>query len=54
MKKDILKMINGDKFDTTVSSDAKPFIQFSDEVCFDKDTRGKSVRDGNPIKTFFN
>ena len=46
-------MNTDDKFDTTVSSDAKPTNKFLDEMCFDKDTPGKSVRDRNPTKTFF-
>ena len=51
---DVLIMINDYKFNTTDSPDAKLIIDFMDEIHFDKHARGKSVRDKNLIKKYFN
>ena len=52
LRGDALEMITGYKFNTTESPDAKLIIKFMDEMHFD--TQGKSTRDKNLIKNYFN
>ena len=52
-KGDILSMKIDFEFDETVSSDAKHFIKFLDEMHFDKHAKSKSSRDKNLLKNFY-
>ena len=53
LRDDVLKMITDYKFSATDSPDAKLIIDFMDEICFDVHGRGKSLRDDNLIKNYF-
>ena len=47
------EMITNSTFSTTDSLDAKLIVCLVDEMRFDTHSRGKSVRDGNPIENYF-
>ena len=54
LKGDVLKLFTDYKFNTTESPDAKPIIDFMDEMRFDTRARSKSVEDRNLNKNYFN
>ena len=53
LRGDVMKMITNYIFNTTHSPDAKPIIDFMDDIRFDIYARGKSSRDRNLLMDYF-
>ena len=54
LRGDLLKLITDLKSNTTGSPDANPIVEFLVEIHFEIYARGKSLRDRNLAKNFFN